>query len=93
MGTDLSKRSACGVLVNTVDDIIASISRLSEVERVHFEARLAESRRGPSVPGAADAWRAEIERRLEEVRNGTADTVPAEVVIASARARLAGRRG
>ena len=34
------------------------------------------------------AWAGEIERRVEEIRNGTVQTIPADVVMAELRARF-----
>jgi putative addiction module component (TIGR02574 family) len=34
------------------------------------------------------AWAEEIERRVEEIRNGTVETIPADVVFAEMRARF-----
>jgi putative addiction module component (TIGR02574 family) len=34
------------------------------------------------------AWAEEIERRVEEIRNGTVETIPADVVMAELRARF-----
>lgn len=34
------------------------------------------------------AWAEEIERRVEEIRNGTVQTIPADVVMAELRARF-----
>ena len=34
------------------------------------------------------AWAEEIERRVEEIRNGTVKTIPADVVVAELRARF-----
>jgi putative addiction module component (TIGR02574 family) len=34
------------------------------------------------------AWAEEIQRRVEEIRNGTVETIPADVVMAELRARF-----
>lgn len=41
----------------------------------------------PEDPGAAAAWDEEIARRADEVRNGTAEGAPSEVVFAELRER------
>jgi putative addiction module component (TIGR02574 family) len=40
----------------------------------------------------SDEWRAEIERRVDELDNGTVQTIPAEVVFARLKQRLADMR-
>jgi hypothetical protein len=45
-----------------------------------------------SGPEWEAAWTAELDRRVDEIRNGTADLVDGEEVLAEARARLARRR-
>ena len=43
-------------------------------------------------PGAEEAWATEVTRRVEDLRSGKVETVPADVVIARARESLRMRR-
>ena len=45
-------------------------------ERAGVVEALLESLDGPSDAGADEAWREEVKRRLQEVREGTVDLVP-----------------
>lgn len=74
------------------DSILADALDLPEDERARLALRLAESLHGDPQPGAERAWVKEIARRIERVRDGTAETVTGEEALASARARLSSRR-
>jgi putative addiction module component (TIGR02574 family) len=53
---------------------------LTEEERASLAGLLIESLEGEPDPDVEAAWAAEIERRVAEVENGTAKTVPWEEV-------------
>jgi putative addiction module component (TIGR02574 family) len=53
---------------------------LAPADRAALAAELLESLDEPSDDGVEAAWEAEIDRRLDEVERGTAQTVSAEEV-------------
>jgi len=44
-------------------------------------------------PGVEEAWAKEVARRVEDLRSGNVETIPADVVIARAHEALRARRG
>lgn len=44
-------------------------------------------------PGVEEAWAIEVSRRVEELRSGKVETIPADIVIARASEALRARRG
>lgn len=44
-------------------------------------------------PGVEEAWADEVTRRVEELRSGKVETIPADIVIARAHEALRARRG
>jgi putative addiction module component (TIGR02574 family) len=70
----------------TVAQIKTELVGLSQDERAELAYFLLTSLE-PEDPGAAAAWDEEIARRADEVRNETAEGVPAEVVFAELRER------
>ena len=73
------------------DAILHEALELPEGERTRLALKLGESLDPTSEPGAPDAWVAEIARRLERLRDGTARTMSSDDALARARNRL--RRG
>src|SRR5262249_10524781 len=67
--------------------ILQEALHLPDEERAEVAATLLESLDGPADPGAEQAWREEIARRLEQVRRGEAVLVPWEDVKRQLRAR------
>lgn len=63
---------------------------LSEAERAELAHDLVASLDGKPDPGAADAWDAEILRRVTEIDEGNAPLVDAEEVSKRIRARMRG---
>jgi len=61
----------------------SSLPAPQRAELAHFLLRSL----GPEEEGWADAWRAELARRLEEIRSGQAVGVPAEEVLGRLRER------
>ncbi len=59
---------------------------LSSAERAELAAALIESLDGDA--NYAEAWKAEIARRVAELESGDVEAVPAETVLAELRARL-----
>jgi len=79
------------------DAVLAQALQLPEEERGDLVARLLRSLEpddGDEVTGDdwEGAWSAEIDRRVEEVRNGTADLVDGETVLRESRAWLDSQR-
>lgn len=62
--------------------------KLPEDERFLLANRLLETVEGEREPGYEEAWAAEISRRIEEVENGTAETLSWEEVRAKLREGL-----
>lgn len=60
------------------DNVILEALRLSEAERLEVADALYESLEGPADPDAAQAWDAEIKRRIEKIDSGAATLVPWE---------------
>jgi putative addiction module component (TIGR02574 family) len=60
---------------------------LSERERAHLAETLLRSLEPEQDEGVEEAWEAEIARRVEEIRSGTAQGRPAEDVFRDVRAR------
>jgi putative addiction module component (TIGR02574 family) len=68
------------------DNVIHEALRLNESERLEVAEALYESLEGPADPDAAQAWDAEIERRLGRIDSGVAKLIP----WSEARRRIAG---
>jgi putative addiction module component (TIGR02574 family) len=67
---------------------------LSTEERGALIARLIDSLDdGPPEEGVEEAWMAEIERRVEDLRSGKAHSIPREEVQRRALARLRDAKG
>lgn len=66
------------------------VLKLSEAERAELAHDLVASLDGKPDPTAADAWDAEILRRVTEIDEGTATLVDAEEVSERIRARVRG---
>jgi len=56
--------------------------------RINFAEKLVASVEGFASSGTEQAWKAEIERRMGEIREGKVTAIPAEEVMAEARRRL-----
>ncbi len=61
---------------------------LPEEDRAKLAHDLLDSLHGPPEEGAEEAWRIEIERRVEDAENGRGVTYSLEETLARARARL-----
>lgn len=73
------------------DAILNEALKLPENERARLALRLTESLGSAPEPNAERAWAAEIARRIERLREGTAGLIGSDVALERARARL--RRG
>lgn len=74
---------------STAREVLEDALNLPDEERADVAAALLESLDGPADPAAEEAWRAEIARRLQEVKDGTVELVPWQEV----RRRLRGAPG
>lgn len=61
---------------------------LSLEQRVELTDRLLQSLHVPAEPAIEKAWAEEVERRLDAVLSGEAETYPHEEVVAEVRAAL-----
>jgi len=73
---------------NTLDELKEKAAKLSESERAELALSLIESLDGPPDADADEAWRAEIERRVQQIENGEVQLVPGDEVLARLRRRL-----
>ena len=65
---------------STARKVLEDALNLPDDERADLAAALLQSLDGAPEPGVDEAWRQEIDRRLEEVRDGRVDLVPWEEV-------------
>ena len=70
-----------------IDELSRKARALAPEERIRLAEELLSSVQG-SEEAIESAWAEEIERRLEEVENGTAKLIPAEEVFAEIRSLL-----
>ena len=74
------------------DSILAKALELPEEERARLALRLSESLAGETAEDPEGEWAKEIARRIERLRDGTAETVSAAEALAGATAAVASRR-
>jgi putative addiction module component (TIGR02574 family) len=77
-------------MLATIAQVTDEALRLSESERARLAQTLLRSLEPEEEQGVEEAWNVEIARRLEEVRDGTAQGRPAEEVFRELRARHGG---
>ena len=85
----------------TVDLLLMQAKALSDKDRAELARRLYDTLPPlPEMPQAWDndreaeaAWEAELQYRLDEVANGTAELIDGDQVFAELRARLREKRG
>lgn len=63
-----------------IRELLTSVLRLPSAVRAQFAHELLASLDDPADEDAGEAWRAEIERRAEEVLSGRAELEDADVV-------------
>jgi putative addiction module component (TIGR02574 family) len=73
-------------MTEAVQELYRQASALSEAERAELAYSLLSSLE-PEEEGVEEAWRAEIARRVAEIRSGQAVSRPVEEVLAELRAR------
>ena len=69
-------------------DIERDIEELSSEERAALLRALIARLDAPADVDVEEAWAAEVARRLKEIDEGTAKTVPGDAVLKAARSRL-----
>lgn len=84
------RQRACATLsLVTYEALLDEAKALPEEQR----AALVQELNATLAPrGVEEAWAEEVARRVEELRSGTVETIPADVVIARAREALRTRR-
>jgi putative addiction module component (TIGR02574 family) len=65
----------------TTEELKAQLSRLDDTVRAELAEFLIDSLGEPPNPHSQDEWDAELNRRLQEIRSGTAVGEPAEIVM------------
>ena len=73
---------------NVLAEIKEKSSQLSEIERAELALSLIESLDGPADHGVEEAWRLEIERRINQIARGEVQLIPGEEVFARLRRHL-----
>jgi putative addiction module component (TIGR02574 family) len=75
---------------NTLAELKEKAAELSETERAELALALIESLDGPAEPEAEveEAWRVEIDRRVDQIERGEVELIPGDVVIERVRRRL-----
>jgi putative addiction module component (TIGR02574 family) len=73
---------------SNANDLRQRALQLPADERLALASELLESVEGPENSAWAAAWAAELDRRVRELENGTAKTIPWEQVKAEIQARL-----
>ena len=64
--------------MSTKQTVIEAALQLPEQDRLDIVQALHDSLEGPADPNAAEAWSAEIQRRLEAIDSGRAEMIPWE---------------
>lgn len=71
-----------------IESAVETMLQLTAAQRLEICRRL---EAGLSQKEIDDAWSSEIARRIDEIKNGTAELIPAEVVFREAEERLNAR--
>ena len=75
-------------MAKTIEDIENEIRALSADDRRHLIRDLIADLDGDMDQDVEEAWLVEVERRYKEIKEGSAELIPAEEVFARVRARL-----
>ena len=73
---------------NVLAEIKEKSSQLSEIERAELALSLIESLDGSADHGVEEAWRLEIEHRINQIARGEVQLIPGEEVFARLRRHL-----
>lgn len=79
-------------MTSAANDILSKALTLPPEARAQIAEQLLASL-DPAQGEIDEAWRNEVEARLKEIDEGTAELIPHEQVMAEARARLRAKRG
>jgi putative addiction module component (TIGR02574 family) len=74
----------------TLDQILEEAQQWPDDVVAELVDRLTLARHGVNEPELSPAWRAEVQRRVEDIRSGREKGIPGEEVMAKAR-KLVGR--
>ena len=77
----------------TYEALLNEALALPEDERTALVNSLQQTLHARPYDEVEDAWAREVARRVEDIRNGTAELVPADEAIAGIREMLKNRRG
>lgn len=75
-------------MAKTINEIEREISALAASEKEEILRHLISELDGSVEEGVEAAWRIEAERRYKELKDGTVESVPGDVVMAKAKERL-----
>ena len=75
-------------MTNMLADLKDKAAQLSEAERAELALALIKSLDGPRDTDVNEAWRAEIERRAEQVERGEVQLIPGDEVFKRLRRQL-----
>jgi putative addiction module component (TIGR02574 family) len=78
-------------MARAVAEIEREIRALKPADQEHLLRALVEELDGPPEPGVEQAWLEEVQRRSGELDAGIVKPIPAEEVLAKARAELTRR--
>jgi putative addiction module component (TIGR02574 family) len=70
-----------------LDDVATEALELERESRAELAKRLLDSLEQPSADRVGPGWLAEAQRRHQELKDGTAQTIPSEEVFATLAAR------
>ena len=73
---------------NTLEELKVKAAQLSESERAELAYSLIESLDGPPDADVEEAWRVEVERRVQQIDRGEVQLIPGDEVFARLRRRL-----
>ncbi len=75
-------------MASVLTELKEKASQLSETERAELALSLIESLDGPADPDVEEAWRLEIEQRIDQIERGEIQLIPGDEVFARLRRRL-----
>jgi putative addiction module component (TIGR02574 family) len=73
---------------DTLMELKQKAAELSDAERAELALSLIESLDGPADPDVEEAWRVEIERRIDQIDRGEVELIPGDEVFVRLRRRL-----
>lgn len=79
-------------MIATFDSILEQALQLPIEDRSRIASRLIESVDEAEDVEVSPGWKAEIEKRMQSIREGTAKLIPHEVVMTELRQKLAAQK-